>query len=244
MRDDAQHATELGVRQGRQQLGHACDATRGPARSGRRRARRPRRARTAPARCPRVRRPPAVTPSCHDPDRPDGDPRDVLDRPAVHARADGGERDARRTELHGQLEGPREAGGQQHGVGLSAVPVGADGVHHPAGGQPEPRGRDGVSHGQPVGQRGPAQLPARGQQLRPGGRVDRPVDSPATEQGRVRGVDDDVDVLRGDVPEDGLDQHPAIIVATSTPTWVRPLGRLLRGAFTGSQGTRGPRPDG
>ena len=173
VRDDAQHATELGVRQRRQQLGHARDATRGPARSGRRRARSARRARTAPARSRAVAGAPgparlgALLPH---PDRPDGDPRDVLDRPAVHAGADRGERDARRIQPHGQLEGPREAGRQQHGVGLPPVPVRPDGVDHPAGGEAEPGGRDGVPDGQPVRQRGRGAAPG----TRPAARARRP----------------------------------------------------------------------
>ena len=214
--DDAQHAAELGVRQCRQQIGHARDATRGPARSGRRRARR--REEHEPHQLDPVRpRVPAGrhAPSCHTRTVPT----------AIRATSSTAQPyTPALTAGNAMLDAPSPTassrGRAKHddsstGSVCPRCRFGPDGVDHPAGGQPEPGGRDGVPDGQPVRQRGPAQLPARGQQLGPGGGVDRAVDSPAAEQGRVRGVDDDVDVLRGDVPEDGLDQHPAIIAAST-----------------------------
>jgi hypothetical protein len=55
-----------------------------------------------------------------------------------------------------------------------------------------------------------AQLATLGQQPRTSGSVDGSVDPPATEQGAVRGVDDGIDDLGGDVSLDGLERSYVI----------------------------------
>lgn len=78
---------------------------------------------------------------------------------------------------------------------LPAIPDRADGVDHMLG-------RQAIAAGD-LGGAGiaAAQSPALGQQLRPGGAVNRAVDAAATEQASVGGVDDCVHVKRRDVDD-------------------------------------------
>lgn len=97
---------------------------------------------------------------------------------------------------------------QESGVVLPGVTVRADGVDDPPGGQVEAWSLDGVPDVQAAGQLGAAQRLAGGEQLRAGGTVDGAIDSSSAQKRAVGGVDDGVDLLRGDVTGDGFDSHP------------------------------------
>ncbi|MPN56801.1 hypothetical protein SDC9_204493 [bioreactor metagenome] len=74
-------------------------------------------------------------------------------------------------------------------------------MDHPLGVEPPGGGGHRLARGQPVGQTGRPQPPARLEELRPARPVDRPVDTAPAEQAGVRGVDDGVCTLLGDVPD-------------------------------------------
>jgi hypothetical protein len=107
----------------------------------------------------------------------------------------------------------------------AAPPHRSDRVDHPARRQPEPRGR--------LGRAGfaTAQLPAVLEQFRSGRPVDRPVDTAASEQRRVGGVDDGVDVLLCDVAphEAQLRRHLATVPLPPGPSPGRQMTVPIRG---------------
>ena len=82
---------------------------------------------------------------------------------------------------------------------LAAAPDGAHGVDHVARRQTEARRDLGLSR------LAAAELGARRAELRSGGAVDGAVDAAAAEQALIGGVDDGVDVERGDVALDDVD---------------------------------------
>jgi len=83
----------------------------------------------------------------------------------------------------------------------AAHPDRTDGVDHMLCGQPIPRRCLGLSGS------AAAEGPALGNELRAGSAVNRAVDASATEQRRVRGVDDRVDRLKRDVSERRFDDR-------------------------------------
>ncbi len=77
-------------------------------------------------------------------------------------------------------------------------------MHDPAGVQLPGGGGDGLPGAQSLAVLRGTQLPAGGQDFGAAAPVDRAVDPAAAEQRGVRGVDDDVDGLPGDVaPDEG-----------------------------------------
>ena len=96
------------------------------------------------------------------------------------------------------------AGGQLARGILGSRVDGPDGVDHPPRGQLTATRRHGPAGREPVRERGPADLPALGQDRGSAGPVDRAVDAAAAQQGRVRRVHDRVDLLGRDV---ALDEH-------------------------------------
>ena len=83
-------------------------------------------------------------------------------------------------------------------VRLAAAPHRADGVDHMLG-------RQAIGFGDArLAGRTAAELAAFGEQLRPGGAMDRAIDPAAAEERRIRRVDDRVERERGDV---GLDRR-------------------------------------
>ncbi len=87
------------------------------------------------------------------------------------------------------------AGGQQCPAAVGMLPVpGPDRVDDERGGQPPGAGRDRLARGQAAPVLRAPEEPALLEQVGTGRGVDRAVDSPAAQQGRVGGVHDHVDV--------------------------------------------------
>lgn len=136
---------------------------------------------------------------------PDGGDRDGRcggDGAAVDAGGDGREGDGGGAGFVGSGEAGAVAGGEHVGLAVGAAsPDGADGVDHVHGRQAE-SGRDLGVAGVAA-----ARQPAGVQQIGAGSAMGGAVDSAATEQGGVRGVDDGIDALEGDVADDHLQRR-------------------------------------
>ncbi len=111
---------------------------------------------------------------------------------AIDPGADGREGDAAQPVLQGQLETVVVKGGEPFGLMAgAAMPHGADGMDHPAGRQAKAGGYPRLA-GEAT-----TQGPTGGQQLRPRRPMDGAIDSAATQQGLVGGVDDGIDRQTG-----------------------------------------------
>ena len=99
---------------------------------------------------------------------------------------------------------------------LAAVPDRADGVDDPARGQPVALRRLGLARS------AASERAALVEQLRARRAMDGAVDAAAAQQRRVRGVDDRVDALLGDVAADDLD-HASTMTEGATRRFHAPL---------------------
>jgi len=127
-------------------------------------------------------------------DGPDGNARGAIRREAVNTGRDSRESDRGEPMLGGKFERRAIAGCQQLlFVVAAAASHRPDGVDHMLGRQP-------IAacdfHGSGVTA---AERPARGEQFRSGGAMDRAVDAAAAEQGAVGRIDDGVERQRRDV---------------------------------------------
>ena len=120
----------------------------------------------------------------------------VLQRPPVRPGGDQREGDRRRAQLVGDRERVRVAGPQQVGLINTGFVDRADGVDHPLGRQTTGRGGHRLAGGQAVAVAIGPQPAALRQDLRPALGMDGAIDPTPTEQRRVGGVDDRVDLLR------------------------------------------------
>src|SRR3989338_3275952 len=122
------------------------------------------------------------------------DPGGRFHRIAVDAGADARERNGMRAVIGGKPQQIAVAGSQQLRLALrTAAPHRPDRVDH------ESR-RQAIAFGElRLARLAAAQQAAFLQQLRAGGAVDRPVHAPAAEQRGVGGIDDRIDLKRGDV---------------------------------------------
>ena len=121
---------------------------------------------------------------------------------AVDSGADGGEGDGLAMVGGGQFQAAAVAAGELGGFSLMAsVPDWADGVKDELGRETEAEGGFGVSGVAAV------ELAAGLEEVRAGGAVDGSVNSSASEEGVIGGVDDSVDGEAGDVSEVDFEVH-------------------------------------
>ena len=117
--------------------------------------------------------------------------------------------------------------------------VGAHGVDDPGGRQVEAGSGHGAADRQTVGQLGVAYLLAGIEQAGAGCAVDGAVDSSSTQEGAVGGVDDGIDLLGGDVTDDGLNAHGSSLSAAGARQVISACSVLhLLGTFSGVMGPR------
>src|SRR6266576_1404129 len=123
-----------------------------------------------------------------------------LNRIAVRTGGDRRERDRQAAELVRELDSTPMARCEQRGLSLApAAPDRADGVKHVL------RGKCAARGGFHVSGVAASEKAALLEDRRPSRSVDRAVDTAAAEEPRIRGVDDRVDLLLGDVTQDELD---------------------------------------
>jgi hypothetical protein len=124
----------------------------------------------------------------------------------VGASGDGGESDGTEVVFSGKSEGVAVAGGEERGIGFGVAATDrADGVDYAPGRKIARTGDDRFASGQSPRKLTTTNGAALFENTRATPAVDRAVNAASAEESAVGGVDDGVDVLRGDVTDKYVD---------------------------------------